>query len=198
MSRFLRTMALFMAAGLAGPHAVATRASGPGDLEALWGVLGSEDPVKVQQAVAALVARPKDTIPFLRLRLLPVPGPDAGHLARLTADLDSDQFEVREGATRELLRLGEVVEPHLRKVLAGQPSLEVRRRIERLLEFYTSDRLHPGPDRLRQDRAIEVLELIGDTLARQLLERLARGAAKAPLTRDASGAVERLRARAVP
>jgi hypothetical protein len=51
----------------------------------------------------------------------------------LPADLDSTQFSVRDNATSELEKLVELAEPTLRNTLAGEPSVEVRRRIEPLL-----------------------------------------------------------------
>ena len=54
-------------------------------------------------------------------------------VAPLIADLDHDDFAVREKATRELERLGDVAGPALRKALEGEVSAEVRRRVERLL-----------------------------------------------------------------
>jgi hypothetical protein len=45
---------------------------------------------------------------------------------------------------------------------------------------------------LRQTRAVEVLERIGDRAATALLAGLARGASRAPLTRDAQASLGRL------
>ena len=47
-------------------------------------------------------------------------------------------------------------------------------------------------ERLRQARALEVLEAMGTPEARTLLDELAKGAADAWLTRDAKTALERL------
>ena len=49
------------------------------------------------------------------------------------AGLDDDSFKVREGASRELEKLGVAVKPLLREALKGRPSPEVRRRIGALL-----------------------------------------------------------------
>ena len=49
------------------------------------------------------------------------------------AHLDDDSFETRQAASRELEKLGIAAKPFLREVLRRRPSLEIRRRIERLL-----------------------------------------------------------------
>lgn len=55
-------------------------------------------------------------------------------IARLMADLNHDQFTVREQAMAELQRIGKAVVPALRQTLASQPPAEVRHRAERVLQ----------------------------------------------------------------
>jgi hypothetical protein len=126
-------------------------------------------------------------VSLLKERVKPV---SADQLGRLLADLDDNDFPVREKATLELERLGKFIEVPLRKTLEKQPSLEARRRIERLLE--TLERTGPAPEVLRSLRSVEVLELIGTTEAREGLRTLAQGADDAELTREARAALERL------
>jgi HEAT repeat protein len=187
MDHFLRT-ALIALVAVTGPRAGTTS----GDLESLWSELGTDDPVKARQAIGAFVSKADQAVPFLQKRLRPVPRPEPSRLARLIAGLDSKEFKVRESATQELQRLGEPAESALRKALANRPSPEMRRRIEQILETHKRERLHPPSEQLRQARAVEVLEQIGNPAARKLLEALSRGAPKATLTRDAEGALERL------
>jgi hypothetical protein len=74
--------------------------------------------------------------------------------------------------------------------LEGQPSAEVRRRIEGLLE-----KCEPGfmsGDRLRATRALEVLGLFGTPEALALIKDLADGAPEAWLTREARLVRDRL------
>jgi RNA polymerase sigma factor (sigma-70 family) len=158
------------------------------DPEHLWTDLAADDARTAYRAVHALAASPARTIAYLKQHLRPVPElVDPKRVAQLIADLDSDEFEVREKATKELEKLGELAEPALRQGLKGEPSVEVGKRLERLLAPHRV----PTGEVLRVLRAIWVLEQIGTVEARQLLQKLASGA-MAPQTRAAQEALERL------
>jgi WD40 repeat protein len=158
----------------------------PKDLSNLWNDLSGTDAAKAYRAIWALADAPGQSVPFLSARVHPIPPPDAAQVARLIADLDSDRFEMRERASRELEKLGGLAKPALRKTLAGEPSGEVRRRLEKLLA--------KGDDAayLPEQRAVEVLEHIATPEARELLRTLGGGAADARLTREAKAALKRL------
>jgi WD40 repeat protein len=161
--------------------------------DALWEELAAGDAARAYRAIWQLAARPAEAALLVRARIKPADGPAAAAVDLLVRDLDSERFAVREKATRELRRLGELAEPALRRALAARPSLEVRRRIERLL-----GELAPGgasPGRLRELRCVEALEHAGGTEAREVLEALAGGAADARLTREARAALRRLSGR---
>jgi hypothetical protein len=96
-------------------------------------------------------------------------------------------------ATRELARLGPVVEPDLRQALGGDLSPERRYRVERLLGLWTLP--VRSPDRLRELRAVAVLEYAATRQARQLLRELAAGEPGSWLTREAKAALARLEKR---
>jgi hypothetical protein len=83
-----------------------------------------------------------------------------------------------------------LAEPALRRALADDPSIDLRKRLERLLD-YLSRQVH-RTGQVRDLRAIELLEFIGSPAARQLLAALAGGVPGARLTREAKGAVQRL------
>jgi hypothetical protein len=126
-------------------------------------------------------------------RIKPV---DTKRLERLLADLDSDKFAVRERASGELKALAEHAVPALRMALAGKPSLESRRRLEALLHQLESASL--SPETVRQIRAVEALEAIGNAEARRLLGQLAAGPPAARLTQEAQASLGRLAKRATP
>jgi RNA polymerase sigma factor (sigma-70 family) len=160
------------------------------DLERLWGDLGHKDGMRAYRALWRLAAAGPAAATFLARRLRPVPPVAEGQLSRLIADLDSDQYETRQRASAELSRLGERVEPALRKALAGKPTLEAARRLRTLL-----DRVERGEcsaEQLHALRAVEVLEHIGSSEARAVLRSLSAGAPGAILTREAGATLERL------
>ena len=95
---------------------------------------------------------------------------------------------LREKASAELARHGSADED-LWLALKARPSLEVRQRIERLLE--TID-WQLTPEELRTLRALEILERIGTPQARSVLETIAAGAPKAMLAKEAAATVARL------
>ena len=104
--------------------------------------------------------------------------------------LESEQFAVREKAQRELEELGDLAEPVLRQALEGKPSLEMRRRVQAVLEHLRGPVTQP--ELLRSLRAVAVLEDIGTPEARGLLETLAADADEARQTREAKAALRRL------
>jgi hypothetical protein len=126
----------------------------------------------------------------LKPRLRPARSADARQLKRLLAELDSDEFEVRDKAQAALAELGDLAEPALREALKGKPALDVRRRVEGLLDGLRKPVTQP--EALRSLRAVGVLEAIGTASARRMLEELAAGAAEARLTREAKASLSRL------
>jgi RNA polymerase sigma factor (sigma-70 family) len=163
---------------------------GEKELQELWDALAGGDAEKADRAICTLAAAAEQSVPFLERHLRPVKIADEERLARLIADLDSDQFAVREQAARKLEQLREHAETALRQALKKSPSLEARRRMERLLGKLRE--LPLAPDLLRVLRAVEVFERIDAPEARQLLEKLAKGAAEARLTREAKASLQRL------
>jgi WD40 repeat protein len=160
------------------------------ELDALWADLAG-DARTAHRTLHALAATPARAVPMLKDQLRPAEAVPAGGLSKLLAELDSDQFTVREQAAKELGQLSERVEPALRRLLQDKPPLEVRNRVEAIL---AGARPVPPAATLRGLRAIQVLERIGTPEARGVLRNLARGAA-ARETREAKAALERLAAR---
>jgi hypothetical protein len=166
------------------------------ELPVLWDDLAAADAASAGRAVARLVAGPGQAVPLLQARLRPAPPPDAERIARLIADLDSEEFDARVRATAELEKLGEAAEPTLRQALAGDPTLEARKRLETIVEAVA--RQPPSAALLQSLRALEVLEAIGTPAVRQVVESLTKGAPGARLTEDAKATLDRLTRQAVP
>ncbi len=155
-----------------------------------WKVLTSTESREVQQVVRNLSSFGSETVAFLNHRVRPTLADTQKHLDQLVADLDSDSFERRETASRELSR-GIVAEAVLEKALANRPSLEVRKRLKAILKDFPKWR-DKNPELLRQFRAVWVLQQIGTPEARALLQKLADGAPSAALTQKAKDALQSL------
>jgi WD40 repeat protein len=164
----------------------------PRTLKQFWEDLASRDGARAYQAVQALTASPRVAVPFLDERLVVVRPLDARLVARRLAELDSDDFTVREKASAELAAWGETVESDLERLLEGKPSAEARRRVKRLLKRLEVGQSSPPPKQMQALRAVEVLEHAGTPEAKQVLGALAKGAVTARLTREAKAALDRL------
>jgi RNA polymerase sigma factor (sigma-70 family) len=164
-------------------------------LEAAWADLAGKDAVKAFEAMRQLRSAQAQSAGFLKDHVRPAEPADPQRVARLVADLDDNSFEVRQKATVELEQFGDLAETELRKVLQAGPSLEVQQRVERLLQKLSGQTA--GGEMLRELRAVELLESIGGSEARQVLEVLAKGATGARLTKDAQSALDRMARRSV-
>src|SRR5262249_17005224 len=161
------------------------------ELEALWVQLAGVDTRKAHLAIRTLAGDPRQAVPFLKVHLQPVTEPDAERIARLIADMDSNQFATRAQATKELEQLGELAAPAMDLALKKEGlSLESRRRLEGLLGKRSL--LVTDPDQLRALRALEVLEIIGTPEAREVLGSVSKGAPQARRTREAQACLQRL------
>jgi WD40 repeat protein len=161
----------------------------PAELEALWHDLASPDGAKAWAAVKKLVRCSAPVIAFLRQHLRPSTAKELARMLALIRDLNADKFAVRQQAHTELEKLGDLAAPLLEKVLAGNPTLGVRQRVEKLLRKLEAP---PMAECLRQLRALHVLELSGTAEARALLRELAAGEPDAWLTREAQVVHQRL------
>lgn len=160
------------------------------DLQSLWDTLGGGDAAKAYRAIWSLVGDPERSVPFLNKHLAPVPPPEPGRLEKLVAALDSKRFAEREKAMAELEKMGALAKAALEKKVKDNPSLEMKRRLDRLLDKLAAFTL--SGEELRTWRALEALELIGNTAARQALTRLATGAPGVWQTEEARAALDRL------
>jgi WD40 repeat protein len=167
-----------------------TQMERPNEIEGLWTELGSEDGVRAYRAMWKMVAASQSSVSFLAERLGPAEPVEGAQLKRLIDELDSNQFKVRTRASLELEELGELAETALSKALAGNLSLEARRRVENQLHKVEARIL--TPKQLLNLRALEVLEHIGTQKAKQVLEKIAKGAPKARLTQEAIASLQRL------
>jgi WD40 repeat protein len=158
-------------------------------LASLWEELADADASKAWRAGWRLTADPAASVPFLQKHVRPAEV-DATRIAKLLTALESDEFESREAASRELSKLGDLAEPVVRKSLAEKHSPEVHRRLQELVNKL--DGPIAKPEQARELRCVEVLEHSGSAEARRLLDELSKGAGGARLTREAKAALARL------
>ena len=162
------------------------------ELEGLWTDLAESAAARAWQAIQRLSAAPSQSVPFVAKRISPVPKVDEGQLTQWISNLASEQFAVREQAMADLEKAGELAEAACRKALQAQPVLEVRRRLEALLDKLSTDLRTPRAELLRVLRTIELLERIATPDAKEVLATIAQGAAGARITEDAKASLARL------
>jgi WD40 repeat protein len=179
----------FIVAGPALPQEPAT----PPSPAALWPELLQFDAAKAYRAMRQLAATPGETVRYLRDVVPPATKTATEkQIADLIHQLDSDRFGEREKARQELERLDWQAAPALRKAVEAGGTLELKRRLEQLIARTE------GPltgTNLRRHRAVEVVEWLGTTEAKALLERWGQGAPASRLTVEANKALKRWDAR---
>lgn len=141
----------------------------------LWADLADADAGKAYQAVHALRRAEPAVIAWMGEQLRTgQTSATPEQIVHLIDDLDSNQFPVRQDASRKLEKLGVHTEAHLRRRLQQRASPELRRRAGALLSKLERCAVEPDADELRALRTLEVLEGAGTAEARRTLEMLAR------------------------
>jgi WD40 repeat protein len=161
----------------------------------LWRQLADDDLRTAYQAIWRLASYPGNSLPWLRSRMRPVRGANPALVRSLVRQLDDESFAQRVKASRELLALGDAVEPLLSDTVnqAGL-SPETRSRIKKVLAT-----LERSPERRQLRRALIVLEYIHSPSACDLLRVISRGDPKSWLTSEASSSLQRaIRLRGAP
>jgi WD40 repeat protein len=159
------------------------------ELTRCWDSLARVDAGRAYLALAELARHPDQTEDLLKERLVS-PRVKPEYVARLIGNLDSEDFETRENASKELADLGRLAEGALRKALAGNLSVEARQRIRALLAPLEGNA--EDPDQRLLLRVIEVLERLGTPESRRLLDKLGKEATDPGVAREARTAAERL------
>jgi WD40 repeat protein len=140
------------------------------DLATAWGVLGSPDAAG-HAAAQVLAAGGDKSVPVIATGVAGMRATRT-RVAQRVKELGSDDFNVREAAARDLVRMGA---PSLSAVLdaaAKSDSAEVRKRASDVVTQLGARGVRPtdglAADALRLYRAVEVLEDIGTKEAREL------------------------------
>jgi WD40 repeat protein len=161
-------------------------------MDECWNAIAGNDAGRAYRSMREMVNAPAETAAFLADKLHPQFQAAPAEIQRLIAALDGKQFEQREEATEGLAVQVEFAESTLRKVVKGKPSAEVRARLTLILQQWQGGFYSPW--QLRRLRAIEVLEEIGTSEAKAVLQQLATGTSRLRVTRASAAALDRLRA----
>ncbi len=167
------------------------KAAKPDAAEKLWDALADEDAEKSYRLIQSLTAHPKVAVALVKSKLPAVKAPkvDETAIEKWVADLDNEDFDRREQASKGLAKIGRPAAPALSAALKDA-SAEKKRRLSDLLDALKVT--GPRPEMLRPTRALELLERIGTAEAKEVLADLAKGDPDAPLTREASATLKRL------
>jgi len=165
------------------------------ELAGFWNDLSAADGARAFRALGRLSADPTRVVAFVRARWKPAPELDARRIDRLLADLDDDDFAVREKASEELERHTPKTEEAMRRALLAGASAEAEHRIHQIMKDLQTPQASPPSPELANLRVVELLETCGTNgakEARALLRGLADGPADAQLTREARTALVRM------
>ncbi len=166
------------------------RPLGAKELAALWERLGGADPVQACGAIPSLVLAGDSAARFLGERL-PAPALDERQVARLLAQLDADEWKMRESASTALRALGPLVVPRLREALRQTASPEVKTRLQVLLAALAKND-DPTLDPVRYHRVLRVLAAGRGPGCLHALRRLRDAAKGSRLRRRAEAALIRM------
>jgi hypothetical protein len=161
------------------------------ELAKLWTELGAANAEVAYRALWRLSAGGSDVTTFLDEKLRSSSASER-EVRRLIAELDADEFSVREAATRKLSDIGMRAQPLLQETWEHPPSAEVQQRVERLLAKLQGPGPGRAPERVHCLRAVQVLEYGGLPKARPILQALAEHEPASPYGVAARAALKRL------
>lgn len=192
-------------AGASEPHAGDPVAVAAEELDALWRLLADGDPAEADAAMWKMAAAGDPAVALVRAKLPPIQTPDLAAVREqvrvLIAELNDEDFRVRDRASEQLRRMGGGIEPELRKaLLADDLPAATKQRLDAVIARVRKDLIEaagdppddPDPDRRREQRAVHVLGRLGSPAAVELLRELAAGPAGVPRTHQAQAALQRL------
>jgi len=150
------------------------------ELEQAWKALAEPSARAAYDGQLVLASNPSGAVELLQQRLRPVPTIGAATFDRIVADLEDEKFLTRERAASELDKLGRIGVVAIRARALKAQSREAKLRLTQYLERYDSPKL--TADELRSVRALEFLNHVATSEARDLIAELAKGESTADLT----------------
>jgi hypothetical protein len=155
----------------------------------LWRDLESGDGNRGFKAMTRLIGSPDAAIQLFKGRLQAPKPVDAKLIAKLVADLGSDEFEERDAAEESLAAIGQPAEVELKKALKSE-SLEQRKRAQKLLKKLKPESILP--ERLRLLRVVEILDRAGTPAAGDALKGLLKLNLDSSLEEDVKRTIDRI------
>jgi hypothetical protein len=158
-----------------------------------WEALDSLDADVAYRSMGTLLAHPGRAVAVIRDGFRGTANEQV-KIRRWIAELDHDEFRVREAARRSLLKAGLRAAAALNDPGRKKMGVEGETRIRLILEALESQGVRIPEsglfgEPLRSVRGVRVLESVGGKEARAVLEEVATGPAEARLTKDAKAAL---------
>lgn len=147
------------------------------NLQTAWLALDDEAS-KAYPAHWDFVDAPKEAIAVLRKKMIPEKMAIREY-HQLVEDLNADAFRKREKATESLRSAGYAVEGMILKSLGEEKRLEVRERLQKVIDKINGDSF------IQMQRAMRILETINNEESRKILRELAEGEAESMITKEA-------------
>jgi WD40 repeat protein len=164
-----------------------------GPLENLWADLNTDNDVRLQVVLRAYRAAPKPAVALVAKKITPSSKDTQRQLQNWIANFDDESFLRRDEAMEKVQSLAHEFAPLLKKKLSEAQPGELRNRLTFVLDNMKDEKL---PSLMvTQRRAIDLLESMATTEARDLLNSLSNGADGAWLTTTAKAALDRLKAK---
>ena len=162
------------------------------DLETAWKQLGLNTTGRSFEGTAAFVAAKDDGVAFMEEKLGKSLGRQStGGVAELIDLLNSPEWEVRENATAQLMKLRGQIEDELRVAQKTCATGEVRYRLAMILKKKVQRSKASIVDLRRWHRMIFALEQIASDKSQSLLDRIAAGHPDVDIANDAKDAYRR-------
>ena len=168
-------------------HKLQTADLGLPEQDRLWNQMADIDAAAAYAAQQRLARAPSQAVCLCQARFFNTRQTSSEQIQRWITQLDDEEYEVREKASRNLENV-EIEAAHaLQTALKGNCSPEARRRMEALLEILK------GKDfRIRPLRAVELLEQVGTAKAVDVLRELEKKTGDAALRDEVRQSLRRL------
>ncbi|GBD35475.1 hypothetical protein HRbin36_00587 [bacterium HR36] len=161
-----------------------------GVLENAWNDLAASDSARAFQAMRLFLSHPKQALRFLEkaLVVMPLSGEETEQVLKYIEQLAAAEPSARQEAAEQLRRFGWRAFPLIKQARERHRDPEARRRCSLLIRELQSEDSH----RLRELRALEILEYVRSQPAVALVRKLADGVSDAPLTIAARESLSRI------